>query len=172
MPITEPSLGLLISNGYQYLLSNEYWVSFFPGLALLFTSVAINLVGDQLRDVLNPEAAEMMGAAAFPGAPTLEVRDLRTRFHTRAGVLPVVETGAAAHRRRRWLVAVVALWPHGRGTPRCPRPPGPGGAARLRRRRAFDLVSLPAEHADRVRPSGLRPAQHGRRRTRTQRMGR
>jgi len=54
VPITEPSLGLLISNGYQYLLSNEYWISFFPGLALLITIVAINLVGDQLRDVLNP----------------------------------------------------------------------------------------------------------------------
>jgi peptide/nickel transport system permease protein len=54
VPITEPSLGLLISNGYQYLLSNEYWISFFPGVALLGTIVAINLVGDQLRDVLNP----------------------------------------------------------------------------------------------------------------------
>jgi peptide/nickel transport system permease protein len=54
VPITEPSLGLLISNGYQYLLSNEYWISFFPGVALLATIVAINLVGDQLRDVLNP----------------------------------------------------------------------------------------------------------------------
>ena len=54
VPITEPSLGLLIANGYQYLLSNEYWISFFPGLALLLTIVAINLVGDQLRDVLNP----------------------------------------------------------------------------------------------------------------------
>jgi peptide/nickel transport system permease protein len=54
VPITEPSLGLLISNGYQYLLSNEYWISLFPGVALLATIVAINLVGDQLRDVLNP----------------------------------------------------------------------------------------------------------------------
>ncbi len=54
VPVTEPSLGLLIANGYQYLLSNEYWISFFPGLALLGTIVAINLVGDQLRDVLNP----------------------------------------------------------------------------------------------------------------------
>ena len=54
VPITKPSLGLLISNGYQYLLSNEYWISFYPGLALLGTIVAINLVGDQLRDVLNP----------------------------------------------------------------------------------------------------------------------
>jgi peptide/nickel transport system permease protein len=54
LPITEPSLGLLIANGYQYLLSGKYWISFFPGLALLVTIVSINLVADQLRDVLNP----------------------------------------------------------------------------------------------------------------------
>ncbi len=54
MPITEPSLGLLIANGFQYLLSGKYWISFFPGVALLATVVAINLVADQLRDVLNP----------------------------------------------------------------------------------------------------------------------
>jgi peptide/nickel transport system permease protein len=54
MPITSPSLGLLISNGFTHLLSGKYWISFFPGLALLATIVAINLVGDQLRDVLNP----------------------------------------------------------------------------------------------------------------------
>ena len=54
MPVTEPSLGLLIANGFQYLLSGKYWISFFPGLALLATVVAINLVADQLRDVLNP----------------------------------------------------------------------------------------------------------------------
>ncbi len=54
LPITEPSLGLLIANGYQYLLSGRYWISFFPGIALLLTIVSINLVGDQLRDVLNP----------------------------------------------------------------------------------------------------------------------
>jgi peptide/nickel transport system permease protein len=54
LPITEPSLGLLIANGFQYLLSGDYWISFFPGLALLVTIVVINLVADQLRDVLNP----------------------------------------------------------------------------------------------------------------------
>jgi peptide/nickel transport system permease protein len=53
-PITSPSLGLLISNGFTHLLSGKYWISFFPGIALLVTIVAINLVGDQLRDVLNP----------------------------------------------------------------------------------------------------------------------
>jgi peptide/nickel transport system permease protein len=54
LPITEPSLGLLIARGYEYLLSGKYWISFFPGLALLTTIVSINLVGDQLRDILNP----------------------------------------------------------------------------------------------------------------------
>jgi peptide/nickel transport system permease protein len=54
LPVTEPSLGLLIANGFEYMLSLKYWISFFPGIALLLTIVSINLVGDQLRDVLNP----------------------------------------------------------------------------------------------------------------------
>ncbi|MCO5093496.1 ABC transporter permease [Bosea sp. (in: a-proteobacteria)] len=54
VPVTEPSLGLLIANGYSYMLSGVYWVSVYPGIALLVTIVTINLVGDQLRDVLNP----------------------------------------------------------------------------------------------------------------------
>ena len=54
LPITEPSLGLLIKNGFDYMLSGDYWISFYPGVALLITIVSINLVGDQLRDVLNP----------------------------------------------------------------------------------------------------------------------
>lgn len=54
VPITEPSLGLLIANGYQYMLSGRYWISFYPGVALLITIVSINLVGDHMRDILNP----------------------------------------------------------------------------------------------------------------------
>jgi peptide/nickel transport system permease protein len=54
LPQTEPSLGLLISNGFEYMLSGKYWISFFPGILLLLTIMVINLVGDQLRDVLNP----------------------------------------------------------------------------------------------------------------------
>jgi peptide/nickel transport system permease protein len=54
LPVTKPSLGLLIANGFEYMLSGKYWISFFPGVALLITIVSINLVGDQLRDVLNP----------------------------------------------------------------------------------------------------------------------
>ncbi len=58
LPPTEPSLGLLIANGYEYLMSGKYWISFYPGVALLFTILSINLVGDQLRDVLNPRLAK------------------------------------------------------------------------------------------------------------------
>ena len=54
LPITEPSLGLLIANGFNYLLSGLFWISVFPGLLLLVTIFSINIVGDRLRDVLNP----------------------------------------------------------------------------------------------------------------------
>jgi peptide/nickel transport system permease protein len=54
LPVTEPSLGMLIANGFQYLLSGRYWISIYPGIALIIFIVAINLVGDQIRDQLNP----------------------------------------------------------------------------------------------------------------------
>jgi len=54
LPVTEPSLGLLIANGFDYLMSGDYWISFFPGVTLLVLIVASNLVGDALRDILNP----------------------------------------------------------------------------------------------------------------------
>ena len=54
LPVTEPSLGMLIANGFQYLLSGRYWISIYPGVALIVLIVAINLVGDQVRDQLNP----------------------------------------------------------------------------------------------------------------------
>lgn len=55
LPQTKPSLGLLISNGFEYMLSNQYWISVFPGIALVMLVISINLVGDQLRTVLNPK---------------------------------------------------------------------------------------------------------------------
>ncbi len=54
LPVTRPSLGLLIANGFQFLLNGEYWISIFPGVALLVLVFAINLVGDRLREVLDP----------------------------------------------------------------------------------------------------------------------
>jgi peptide/nickel transport system permease protein len=54
VPITEPSLGLLIANGYGYMLSGSYWIAFYPGLALLIVIAALNLLGDRLAELLNP----------------------------------------------------------------------------------------------------------------------
>lgn len=54
LPVSEPSLGMLIANGFQYLLSGRYWISIYPGIALIILIASINLVGDQVRDQLNP----------------------------------------------------------------------------------------------------------------------
>jgi peptide/nickel transport system permease protein len=54
LPVSEPSLGMLIANGFQFMLSGRYWISIYPGVALIILIVAINLVGDQVRDQLNP----------------------------------------------------------------------------------------------------------------------
>jgi peptide/nickel transport system permease protein len=55
MPPTQPSLGTLIRFGQQFLFSGEWWILFFPALALVLLALAINLLGDWLRDALNPK---------------------------------------------------------------------------------------------------------------------
>lgn len=54
LPLTEPSLGSLIANGFKYIHTDRYWLSIYPGIALMIVVVAINLVGDQVRMVLDP----------------------------------------------------------------------------------------------------------------------
>ncbi len=55
MPVTQPSLGTLIRIGNQYLFSGSWWVIVFPSLALGLIVLAVNLLGDWLRDALNPK---------------------------------------------------------------------------------------------------------------------
>ena len=55
MPVTKPSLGSLINIGFEYILSGYWWITFFPGLLLVVFIVVVNLLGDWLRDVLNPK---------------------------------------------------------------------------------------------------------------------
>jgi peptide/nickel transport system permease protein len=55
MPATQPSLGTLINEGQNFLLSGEWWLTLFPGLALVAMVMSVNLVGDWLRDALNPK---------------------------------------------------------------------------------------------------------------------
>ena len=54
LSITEPSLGLIISNGYEYIIVGKYWMSLYPGFFLLVTVISINIVSDRLRILLNP----------------------------------------------------------------------------------------------------------------------
>ncbi|WP_051505393.1 ABC transporter permease [Sulfurospirillum arcachonense] len=54
VPITEPSLGSLIANGYQVLFSGYWWTSVFPGIILMVLIISINLIGDRTRDIMNP----------------------------------------------------------------------------------------------------------------------
>lgn len=53
VPVTQPSLGLLIANGFEFLLSGEYWIAVFPGIALVLLIMSLNLVGDRLRRSFN-----------------------------------------------------------------------------------------------------------------------
>jgi peptide/nickel transport system permease protein len=54
VPITEPSLGLLVKTGFDVLFSGLWWASVFPGLYIMLIVFGINLLGDFLRDELNP----------------------------------------------------------------------------------------------------------------------
>jgi peptide/nickel transport system permease protein len=55
VPPTRPSLGTLIRIGNEFLLSGEWWITLFPGIALVMLVLSVNLLGDWLRDALNPK---------------------------------------------------------------------------------------------------------------------
>ncbi len=55
LPVTRPSLGTLIRIGQQYIFSGEWWMTIYPSLALVILVLAVNLLGDWLRDALNPK---------------------------------------------------------------------------------------------------------------------
>lgn len=55
MPVNKPSLGSLIRSGFEYIFSGEWWITFFPAVILILLILSINLLGDWLRDTLNPK---------------------------------------------------------------------------------------------------------------------
>jgi len=55
MPVTQPSLGSLISSGFEFIFSGSWWITVIPGVVLIVLVLVINLLGDWLRDVLNPK---------------------------------------------------------------------------------------------------------------------
>lgn len=58
MPVTKPSLGSLIRNGFEFIFSGAWWITAFPAVVLVVLILSINLLGDWLRDVLNPRLYE------------------------------------------------------------------------------------------------------------------
>ena len=55
MPVDRPSLGSLIRSGFEFVFSGQYWITFYPALVLIALILALNLLGDWLRDVMNPK---------------------------------------------------------------------------------------------------------------------
>jgi peptide/nickel transport system permease protein len=55
MPVTKPSLGSLINSGFEFIFSGSWWITIIPGIVLVILVLVMNLLGDWLRDVLNPK---------------------------------------------------------------------------------------------------------------------
>lgn len=55
MPVTKPSLGSLIRNGFEFIFSGSWWITIFPAVVLVVLILSINLLGDWLRELLNPK---------------------------------------------------------------------------------------------------------------------
>ena len=55
MPVNRPSLGSLISSGFEYIFSGYWWITVFPGIVLVIFVLSVNLLGDWLRDYFNPK---------------------------------------------------------------------------------------------------------------------
>src|SRR5262249_48813627 len=69
VPPPNPAWGLMIADGRGF-LATAWWISLFPGLAMLLTVLAVNLMGDWLRDHLDPRLRQAGGAGAEPSIPT------------------------------------------------------------------------------------------------------
>ncbi len=68
LPITQPSLGTLIRSGYDLIFAGAWWVTVIPGLTLIFLLLAVNLLGDALRDALDPRLAKEFAPAPIKSA--------------------------------------------------------------------------------------------------------
>jgi peptide/nickel transport system permease protein len=55
MPVNRPSLGALIRSGFEFIFSGSWWITLFPAIMLMLLILAINLLGDFMRDTLNPK---------------------------------------------------------------------------------------------------------------------
>ncbi len=74
----------MTAEGAGYIVSGEWWIFLFPGLAIMITVLAFNLVGDTLRDVLDPRMSGVV-------SELLEVEDLTVHFDTDEGVVQAMD---------------------------------------------------------------------------------
>ena len=151
VPPTQPSLGTLIRIGNDFLFSGEWWITIFPGAALVIMVLAINLLGDWLRDALNPRL--QIDGAALGRAPAGRVSDApRPAGRGRRRVV-FDRAGRGPRRRRRIRRGQIA---DRRGDHRTDRPAGPhrrrAGAARWQAHRQ----SAGRGDASRARPRDRR----------------
>src|SRR4029450_7284388 len=79
--------GIMVAEGAAFMVSGEWWIAFFPGAALMIAVFCFNLLGDGLRDIVDPQRRN----CRMPPLPLLDGRDLTVEFTTRRGVVRAVE---------------------------------------------------------------------------------
>ncbi len=81
--------GIMVAEGAAFMVSGEWWIAFFPGAALMIAVFCFNLLGDGLRDIVDPQRRTWR--AAMTASPLLDVRDLTVEFSTRRGIVRAVQ---------------------------------------------------------------------------------
>ncbi len=97
--------GIMVAEGASFMVSGEWWIALFPGLALMIAVFCFNLLGDGLRDIVDPSEGR---DHAMTAQPLLEVNDLTVEFATRRGIVKAVQhvniavaKGETSRHRRR-----------------------------------------------------------------------
>ena len=75
-----PEWGIMVAEGANFIVSGEWWLALFPGLALMLAVFCFNLLGDGLRDIVDPAAADMRPTMPSTANRSLDVRDLTVEF--------------------------------------------------------------------------------------------
>ena len=170
------SWGSMLSDARAFLISGEWWFSVFPGLAILLTMAGFNLLGDGLRDALDPRTRhalasapanaaakevphrDAIAAAAESRLPLLRVRNLVTTLHLPSGPVNAVD-GVSFDLAEGTVMGLVGESAAGKSMTatsiiRLVRPPAQitGGQVLLR---GIDLLTLPEREMDRVRGSEI-----------------
>ena len=86
-----PEWGIMVAEGASFMVSGEWWMALFPGLALMIAVFCFNLLGDGLRDIVDPQRRTWTVNANGTAQPLLDVHDLTVEFSTRRGIVKAVQ---------------------------------------------------------------------------------